>query len=452
MTASETPVVAGPAVAPPELPVWRRALIFGTGFGIAVGDQHLEVVIARSRPAGASIVEAATIRDFRSRPAAEWGAELLKFLNAAHESGLAATVLLPRDEVIVRAVQLPGVPDKEVSAAIELQIDTLHPFGDDEVSWGWSRAAHDLVLVGIASKASLEYWETIFSEAGIAMAAATFSATAIHAALRIWSTAPASFLSFTEGAAGRTEIYGESESRPFYSAEFSLPLERALAIARAELRFSPDHEAKSFSEILPAPQGKHAPPSSLAWAAALTGSAPRVTRFANLLPKEKRASHDRMHFLLPMILAALLLMALIAVLVIYPAIDQRRYRNDLDAAARRLQPAAARAQTLEKKIASDRRNIAALDDLRSRPQADLDVLNELSRLLPQQVWTNSVEIYPDSVVLSGEADQAAALLKLLDSSPLFQNSEFALSVSRNAQAEQFRIKTMRRGRIGRTTP
>ena len=55
-------------------------------------------------------------------------------------------------------------------------------------------------------------------------------------------------------------------------------------------------------------------------------------------------------------------------------------------------------------------------------------------------------------MISGEADQAAPLLKLLDSSPLFQNSEFALSVSRNAQTEQFRIRTLRRNRVGRTTP
>jgi hypothetical protein len=76
----------------------------------------------------------------------------------------------------------------------------------------------------------------------------------------------------------------------------------------------------------------------------------------------------------------------------------------------------------------------------------------LTRLLPPPIWTNAVEIYPDYVVVSGEADQAAPLLKVLDSSPLFQNSEFALSVTRNGQAEQFRIKTTRRGRTGRATP
>jgi Tfp pilus assembly protein PilN len=452
MTASETPVVASPPAVAAVLPAWRRALVFGFGFGLAIGERDLEAVIARARPSGPALVASATIRDFHSRPAAEWGAELLKFLAAAGESGLAATVLLPRDEVIVRTVSLPGVPDKEVPGAIDLQIDTLHPWGDEEIVWGWSRAGRDIVLVGLARKTLLDSWETLFAEAGILTAAATFSAAAVHTALRIWNAAPASFLCFAAGESGRTEIYGESESRGLYSAEFALPRERALAIARAELRLPPDRAANTLSEALPTPLNNGGPPSPLAWAAALAGSAPRVTRFANLLPPERRASHDRIHYLLPAALGSLLLLVLIVVFLVYPAFEQRRYRSDLDAAARKLQPAALRAQTLERQIAANRRKIATLDDLRVRPQADLDVLNELSRLLPPQVWTNAVEIYPDSVVLSGEADQAAALLKLLDSSPLFQNSEFALSVTRNGQTEQFRIKTMRRGRIGRTTP
>ena len=111
-----------------------------------------------------------------------------------------------------------------------------------------------------------------------------------------------------------------------------------------------------------------------------------------------------------------------------------------------------RTQTLEKKVNSDRLKIAALDEFRRRPQMDLDVLNELTRLLPPPIWTSAVEIYPDYVMVSGEADQAAPLLKVLASSPLFQNSEFSLSVTRAAQTEQFRIKTARRGRAGRTTP
>jgi len=436
-------------------PAWRRALVFGTGFGIAIGERNLEVAIVRARPSGATLVAATTVTDFRNRPAAEWGAELLRFLAAAGENRLAATVLLPRDEVIVRTVTLPGVADKDAAGAIELQIENLHPWGDVDVTWGWSRAGRDDLVVGLVRKERLDSYETLFAEAGILLAAVTFSTAVIHSAIRIWSAAPASLLCFNTDGRGRTEIYGESESRAVFSAEFSVAPERALALSRAELRIAPDYPARPLSDVLPPPAGGKTASSSSsapAYAAAVAGSATRAAKFANLLPLERRASHNRLQYLIPAILAVLLVCALVAVFVIFPAVEQRRYREELDRAARQLEPAVSRAQTLEKRVNSDRLKIAALDEFRHRPQADLDVLNELTRLLPPPIWTSAVEIYPDYVMISGEADQAAPLLKALDSSPLFQNSEFALSVTRNGQLEQFRIKTARRGRTGRTTP
>lgn len=434
------------------LPGWRRALVFGTGFGIAIGERNLEAAIVRARPAGATLAASATITDFRNRPAAEWGAELMKSLAAAGENRLAATVLLPRDEVIVRTISLPGVTDKDAAAAMELQIDSLHPWGDVEVAWAWSRAGNAEFIVGLVKKEALDRWEELFAEAGIPLAAVTFSTAVIHAALRIWSAAPASLLCFHTDPRGRTEVYGESSSRAVFSAGFSIPLERALALARAELRVAPDFPANPLSEVLPRPIGGQIAPSALAWPAALAGSATRTARFANLLPPERRASHNRLPYLIPGILAALLLLVMVAVFAVIPAVEQRRYREDLDRAARQLEPAVLRAQTLEKRINAGRAKIAALDEIRRRPQADLEVLNELTRLLPPPIWTSSVEIYPDSVIVTGEADQAAPLLKTIDSSPLFEKSEFALSVTRNGQSEQFRIKTMRRGREGRVTP
>jgi Tfp pilus assembly protein PilN len=285
------------------------------------------------------------------------------------------------------------------------------------------------------------------------LAAVTFSSAVIHAALRIWSAAPASLLCYTTGSDGRIEIYGESEARPVYSAELALAPERALAASRAELRLDADYPASALARALPKPAG-NGDYSALACAAALAASAPLIARFANLLPPERRASNVRKQFLLPAVLGALVLIALVVGMVFLPAVANRRYLAALKAETHSLAPAALRAQTLQKNIDADRAKIALLDDFRRRPQADLDVLNELTRILPAEVWTNTVEIFPDSVVISGEADQAAPLLKLLDSSPLFQNSDFALAVGHSAGGanEQFRIKTMRRGRIGRATP
>jgi Tfp pilus assembly protein PilN len=442
MTAAES--VAEPAASP--APGAKRWLVFGTGLGIAIGTRNLEVCIVRSRASGATVAASTSVRDFRARPAAEWGAEITKFLAANGEQRLTATVLLPREETIVRTLALPGVADKDIPAAIDLQVETLHPYGDDEVAWTWGRAGTDTVFVGLVRKALLETYETLFSEAGIGLAAVTFSSAAIHAALRIFSAAPASLLCFTTDERGRTEVYGESEARPIYSAQFNLSPERALAVARSELRLAPDEPARPMAELWTA--------APLGYVAALAGSAPLTAKLANLLPKERRASNARGQYLIPSILGGLLAIGALVAFAIVPAVEQRKYLDGLNAEIHRLSPAAMRAEALAKRIDTARSRIATLDELRRRDQADLDVLNELTRILPPQTWTNTIEVYPDSVTIAGETDQAAPLLKLLDSSPLFQNSEFALSVTRNGtgQTEQFRIKTMRRGRIGRTTP
>ena len=438
---------SGEAIGPTStLPLWRKARRFGTGFGIAIANGDLETVIVRSRPSGSTVVASAAIRNFATRPAAEWGAELLGFLRAAGEPHLAATLVLPREEVIVRTVRLPGVAEKDTPSAIELQLDTLHPWDDTPIEWAWWRVTPSDVVVGIVRQATLSEYETLFSEAGIPIAAATFSSAVIHAALRLQRATPASIFCYTPLATGRLEVYGESEARPCYSAGFALSQERALAVARAELRLSPEHPAIELSQALAAPS------APTAYAAALAASAPLLGNFANLLPAERRASHSRTRYLIPIALAALLVLGIIAVFVIFPILNERRYVADLSAEQRRIAPAALRVQAIDKTLATDRARIAALDDFRQRPQADLDLLNELVRLLPEQVWTSSIEIFPDSVAISGEADQAAPLLKVLNSSTLFEKSEFAMPVTHNGQTDLFRIKTMRRGRAGRNTP
>jgi len=440
-----TPALVAPSAAP--VAIWRRALLFGTGFGIAVANGDLEAVVVRSRPSGSVVVASTAVNNFAARPAAEWGAELLRFLASAGEPHLAATVVLPREEVIVRTVHLAGVAEKDTASAIALQLDTMHPWDEEDVEWSWRRVSPRDILVGVTRQSTLRRYETLFSEAGIPMAAATFSSTVIHAALRLRSVPTASIFCYMPQGRGRVEVYGESEAKPCYSAGFALPPERALALARAELRLPQDYAARELREALAAPAV-----SPVAYAAALAASAPLSAGFANLLPAARRASHSRTRYLIPIAIAALLAIGLLTVFVLFPFLNERRYVRDLTAEQRRLQPAALRVQSIDKSLVAKRARIASLDEFRRRTQADLDVLNELARLLPQQDWASNIEILPDSVFISGEADQAQPLLKLLDSSPLFEKSEFAMSVTRNGQVDQFRIKSMRRGRTGRTTP
>jgi hypothetical protein len=85
-----------------------------------------------------------------------------------------------------------------------------------------------------------------------------------------------------------------------------------------------------------------------------------------------------------------------------------------------------------------------LDQFRNQTRQDMDALNELTRLIEPPAWVNSTTLQRDFVQISGEAPQAASLLKILDSSPLFLNSTFQQTGRAQSGSESFQIRAGRR--------
>ena len=421
---------------------------FGTGAGIQIAGPDLEIAIARVRPTGAQVLARTTIARFRERPAAQWGAEygaLLGKLGAPH---LTATVLLPRPEVIVRQIALRGVESKDLEAAIAFQLDGINPYGDQEVLFGWTPLGAGGVLVGIARRETVDRYLELFTEAGIATGSFTFVAAAIHGAIRLAGAPPRDFVALGRGAGSAVEVYGESQARPVFSAGFDLPAEKAAALAAAELRLAPETAPLTLESLLPAPRvnpvENDLARNPLPYAAALGSACPRLAPSANLLPPERRASASRGIFIPTAVVAAALLIVLGATLA-WPGYEERQYLKELDAKIAQLRPQAARAAALDRQIDHARACARLLDEFRSRTRSDLDAINELTRLLAPPAWANTIEVSRDAVLILGEADQAAPLLKVLDASPLFHNSEFN-GISKVQNAEVFRLRTQRRPR------
>ena len=431
----------------------KKFIAFGSGVGIEVGGKNLEVTAVRVRPNGVSVLGTTTIHDFGARPAAEWGAEYAQFLHQTGAAHLAATVLLPRRETIVRQIALPGVAARDLSAALVLQIDTLHPYGDEEVVYGWSDVAAGGVLIGILRRTVLDRYSSLFAEAGIAVACFTFSAAAIYAAHRIpvaLAQAPATgFVALTGSADGAWEVYGESPAKAVFSAEFELPPERAAALAISELRLEPGQEAIPLDRVLPAPRvnpiSNDLARRSLPYATALAGACPWLTPLANLLPLEQRRSNSRAMYIPTIVLAVLLLLVCVA-LGVHSWWEERRYVAELEAEIAKIEPRAQRAVALDRQLIRSQNQIRLLDEFRARTKADLETLNGLTTLLSPPVWTSSVDLTPDAATINGEADQAAPLLKLLDASPYFHSSAFVGALAKAGGNEQFQIRTARKAR------
>jgi len=435
---------------------WKKFIAVGSGIGIEIGPRDLEVTAVRVRPNGASVLGTTTIRDFGQRPAAEWGKEYARFLQDTHAAHLAATVLLPRREIIVRQIALPGVEARDLESAIALQIDTLHPYGDEPVVYGWSRAGAGGALIGILRQSALDHYGSLFAEAGIAVASFTFSASAIYAAHRVpvgsSPSTDAGFVALHTGTNGVLEVYGESPAKPVFSAEFDPPADRAVPLAISELRLEPGLEPVPLDRALPAPRvnpiSNNLADRALPYAAALAGACPWLVGSANLLPVGQRRSNSVVMYIPTIVLGALLLLMLGA-LAVHSSWEDHRYLADLETQIHNVEPRAKRAVALDRELIHAQNRARLLDEFRGRTKQDLEALNALTTLLAPPIWTSAVDLAPDAASIAGEAEQAAPLLKLLDASPYFQASAFQGPIAKapgTTGIEQFQIRASRRSR------
>src|SRR4051812_39173412 len=168
---------------------YRKWLAFGTGVGIVVGPKDLTVTVVRVRPNGATVAGTAMIQNYAERPAAEVGVEYSTFLRQYGAAHLAAAVMLPRREVIVRQLTMPGVNDKDLEQAVRFQIDGLHPYSEDEAMYDYARlGSSQNVLVGIVRRETMDRYLSFFAEAGIKIQLLTFSASVMYSSLRLFGT------------------------------------------------------------------------------------------------------------------------------------------------------------------------------------------------------------------------------------------------------------------------
>ena len=429
----------------------RRSLNIGTGPGIVIGDDALQVVLARLRPDGVRVLDSMTIEDFRNRPAAEWGAEYEAFLQRHSSAHQAAVAILPRRQVVVRTLMLPGVAGKDAESAIRFQLDTLHPFGDEEVSYDWKRlgsSAH--FIVAIAERRIIDAYTALFYEAGVKLAGYTFSGGAVYSALRLYADPPADgFLAFIEEpneAGAQVEVYGESATRPLLSAVLEEDSERVVTLMAAELRLPAETAALPLPDLLPAP--KKAPEAfavaqqALAYAAALDAACPHLAPVPNLLPAESRTSSSRAVYIPTAILAFFLALTVVGLLGQNRYLDAE-YLDRLEQETRRLEPVARKVERMDKSMAEMSERIRMLDAYRGEAKRDLDVLLEIDKLMPPPAWAQQILLNRSEVMIGGESERAEDLLRRFDASPLFRDSQFTTPITRGVSGELFRMKTTR---------
>ena len=100
------------------------------------------------------------------------------------------------------------------------------------------------------------------------------------------------------------------------------------------------------------------------------------------------------------------------------------------------------------------KEIFELQKIRSDEMSKIEILRELTQILPSTVWIWSFKYNGKEVEINGFADSASDLIPLLDKSPLFERVEFLAPVTKerhmrsdgDKEKERFRIKAKIEGR------
>ncbi len=153
------------------------------------------------------------------------------------------------------------------------------------------------------------------------------------------------------------------------------------------------------------------------------------------------------------LLTALLVMALITWTASYPIKDELRLRQ-LQQENQKFEPAVEAVRREEGELEKLQKELTVLADVEKRKGEVLRVLDELSKVVPNNAYLSNFRYRGAAIELQGSAENASALIPLLERSPLFENVGFNAPSNRGRDnRETFSLKAdMEKSKKGTVQP
>jgi general secretion pathway protein L len=140
------------------------------------------------------------------------------------------------------------------------------------------------------------------------------------------------------------------------------------------------------------------------------------------------------------ILLGLLLIVFLVWGISYPIKDELRLRQ-LQGENQKLEPTIQALRREEAQLEQLQKEASVLTDLDQRRGDLIRVLDELSRVVPSNAYLSNLRYRPGIIEVQGNAENASALIPLLERSPLFENVGFNAPSNRGRDnRETFSLK------------
>jgi len=455
-----------------------------TSIGIEIGSEDMTLAALKGNFSGGTITHFLYLPDYQNRDAEELRQEIQFFLknNVLGKDNI--VVGIPRREVLLRHLDLPGEVTDNLKQVIQYQVQSFEPTDEDSYYYDYAllgrtqKNKRASILLAMVRKSLLDdYLQRLF-DLGIQPAAVTCSSVALanmflynHKSTQgktfvLAHAAPASLellilhngipvythevlkeehqswkdliLKETSEGASRIRLGEESAIEAFIlSGEDS-------GSACAELKESIDEctllkdtvAVKSDEQTAPCLQ-KAAGTIGLAF----TGMIRRPSIKINLIPTAFRFRQTRWAYVSAAVLG-LIVIALLAGLFVHKQIQGRTLAQELDREISTHKDSVQKVLDLREESEELAEKIDYIENLYRKQDMNLEVLDELTQLLPIDTYLFSYTYRDGKISIGGYSNSASDLILMLESSPLLRDVGQRGSTTRDQRTgkERFQLE------------
>ncbi|NWF51615.1 MAG: PilN domain-containing protein [Nitrospirae bacterium] len=157
----------------------------------------------------------------------------------------------------------------------------------------------------------------------------------------------------------------------------------------------------------------------------------------------KKGIHERQKT--PFVLTALLILIILGMYALYmlaPLRIEKKRLEEIDYQISLRREDVKKIEALKKEIDSINEEVSTIRNFKRNKPLVLDILKELTNILPETAWLTRVRIIESAVEIEGYASSATGLLSKLEASKYFRRAEFASPTFRDTRqnADRFIIK------------
>jgi Tfp pilus assembly protein PilN len=392
---------------------------------------------------------------------------------------------LPRERALVKQVEVPAAAKENLRKVLEYELAKHIPFAPEEALFDFQVLEETptvlRILLVVVKKEDVSRWLDLFRRIGIrpiAIEIATTASTNLFYYDEALSEAPAQvlievgerffeLLFFEKGEFKERAHFlfrGEAERDREIAEAYRLARLKGLGVTdgKGDLLVCGDSTdealieklketisdrikpVQSFKKIESPNSGQRVGEYYASIGLALRGLA-RTKWNINLTPVEMRKKVSRFGYYLALFLT-MVSIVLAGALAVHPYLQEREELNQVLLEIKAKKPEVEAIEALQKKKELMEKEIREFETLRADEASRLEILKELSEILPQTAWLWNVKVKAREVDLSGFADSASDLIAILDKSPVFEKVEFASPVTKetrlfgpNVVKERFKI-------------